>query len=208
MLRARLRRPGFETTIPARRTEGSRSRGNSFSCHVGELALSLLSHGLAELPPLTWRELEAMLKRVFIGLVINFVGLVLASGLDASASDASVAFKVIVNPKVAGQRLPRAVLAEIYLGTVERWGDGTMITPVDLSSTSPVRQAFSQQTLGMRVEAVSFHWLRKLDSGKRPPISKSSDEDVIAFVASQRGAVGYVSLATQVPETVREITVQ
>jgi hypothetical protein len=55
---------------------------------------------------------------------------------------------------------------------------------------------------------VRFHWLRKLESGKRPPISKSSDEDVIAFVASERGAVGYVSLATRVPETVREITVQ
>ena len=149
-----------------------------------------------------------MLKRVFIGLVITLVGLALASGLHASASDAPVPFKVIVNPKVVGQRLPRAVLAEIYLGTVERWGDGSLITAVDLSSTSPVRQAFSQQTLGMPVEAVKFHWLRRLANGKRPPISKSSDEDVIAFVASERGAVGYVSLAAHVPETVREITVQ
>ena len=149
-----------------------------------------------------------MLKKVFIGVVINLVGLVLASGLDASASDASVDFKVIVNAKVVGQKLPRAVLAEIYLGTVERWGDGTIITAVDLSSTSPVRAAFSQQALGMRVEAVRFHWLRQLENGKRPPISKSSDEDVIAYVASERGAVGYVSFAAHVPATVREITVQ
>jgi len=34
-----------------------------------------------------------MLKKVFIGLVINLVGLGLASGLDASASDVSVPFK-------------------------------------------------------------------------------------------------------------------
>ena len=47
-----------------------------------------------------------MLKRVFIGLVINFVGVVLASGLDASASDAPIPYKVIVNPKVVGHRLP------------------------------------------------------------------------------------------------------
>ena len=33
----------------------------------------------------------------------------------------------------------------------------------------------------MAVEAVRFHWLRKLDSGKRPPISKSSDEDLGAI---------------------------
>jgi ABC-type phosphate transport system substrate-binding protein len=140
--------------------------------------------------------------------VINLVGLVLASGLDASASDAPLPFKVIVNPNVVGQALPRQVLAEIYLGTVERWGDGSLIAAVDLSSTSSVRQAFSQQALGMPVEAVRYHWMRKVAAGKRPPISKPSDEAVIAFVAAERGAVGYVSLAARVPETVREVTVR
>lgn len=149
-----------------------------------------------------------MLRRVVIGLVINLVALVLASGLDASASDAPLPFKVIVNPNVVGQALPRQVLAEIYLGTVERWGDGSMIAAVDLSSTSSVRQAFSQQALGMPVEAVRYHWMRKVAAGKRPPISKSSDEDVIAFVAAERGAVGYVSLAARVPATVREVAVR
>jgi ABC-type phosphate transport system substrate-binding protein len=149
-----------------------------------------------------------MLRRVFIGLVISLVGLVLASGLDASAGDATVPFKVIVNPNVVGQTLPRQVLAEIYLGTVDRWGDGSLITAVDLSSTSTVRQAFSQQALGMPVDAVRNHWMRKVANGKRPPISKPSDEEVIAFVAAERGAVGYVSLAAHVPATVREVTLR
>ena len=149
-----------------------------------------------------------MVRRVLFVLVINLVGLVLASGLDASASDADLPFKVIVNPNVVGQTLPRQILAEIYLGTVERWGDGSLITAVDLSSTSTVRQAFSQRTLGMPVEAVRFHWMRKVANGKRPPISKPSDEEVIAFVAAERGAVGYVSLGANVPATVREVTLR
>jgi len=149
-----------------------------------------------------------MLRRVFIGLTIILAGLVLASGIGASAGDADVPFKVIVNPTVVGQTLPRQVLAEIYLGTVERWGDGSPITAVDLSSTSTVRQAFSQQALGMPIEAVRYHWMRKVASGKRPPLSKGSDDEVIAFVAAERGSVGYVSLAAHVPPTVREVTLR
>jgi ABC-type phosphate transport system substrate-binding protein len=149
-----------------------------------------------------------MVRRVFIGFVINLVGLVPASGLDASASDAAAPFKVIVNPNVVGQTLPRQVLAEIYLGTVARWGDGSPIAAVDLSSTSPVRQAFSREALGMPVEAVRNHWLRKLASGQRPPITKPSDDEVIAFVASKGGAVGYVSFEASVPATVREVTLR
>lgn len=149
-----------------------------------------------------------MLRRVFIGLVVNLVSLVVAGGLNASANDAPAQFKVIVNGSVAGQALTRDVLVQIYLGKVERWGDRSVIAAVDLSSTSTVRQAFSQQALGMPVEAVQHVWMRKIADGKRPPISKPSDEEVIAFVAAERGAIGYVSTAAHVPATVREVSVQ
>ncbi len=146
-----------------------------------------------------------MVKRVF-GLVINLVSLVAAGGLDASASDAP--FKVIVNANVAGHALTRDILLQIYLGKVERWGDRSVIAAVDLSSTSTVRRAFSEQALGMPVEAVRHLWLLKIADGKRPPISKPSDEEVIAFVAAERGGIGYVSSGARVPATVRELSVQ
>jgi hypothetical protein len=80
----------------------------------------------------------SMMRRVFIGLVINLVGLVLAFGLDASASDAPVPFRVIVNPSVVGHALPRDVLAQIYLGEVERWGDRSLIAAVEVTSWPPI----------------------------------------------------------------------
>lgn len=149
-----------------------------------------------------------MVRRVVIGLVINLVSLVAAGGLDASASDPLVPFKVIVNANVAGHALTRETLLQIFLGKVERWGDRSLIAAVDLSSTSTVRQAFSEQALGMPVEAVRHLWMRKIADGKRPPISKPSDAEVIAFVAAERGGIGYVSLAAHVPDTVREVAVQ
>ena len=136
------------------------------------------------------------------------VGLFLVAVVGARADEATLPFKVIVNPSVAGRAVPRDVLAQIYLGAVVRWGNGASIAAVDLSTTSQVRQAFSARVLGMSVDAVKHQWLRKIAGGQRPPLSKSSDEEVIAFVAGRPGGVGYVSATTPVPPTVREVTVQ
>jgi ABC-type phosphate transport system substrate-binding protein len=149
---------------------------------------------------------QSRVKRLRVLVVI--VGLAFAANLEAQPSTAHGAFKVIVNTKVGGRTLARDVLSQIYLGKVQRWGDGVPIVAVDLSGTSPVRRAFCEEVLGMSVEAVRFFWLQTVSStGKRPPLTKPSDEDVIAFVASKPGGVGYVSYETSLPETVREVTV-
>jgi hypothetical protein len=63
----------------------------------------------------------------------------------------------------------------------------------------------------MPVEAVKIHWMRMVttrQTSQRPPLSKPTDEDVIAFVAATEGGVGYVAPATQLPDAVREVAVQ
>jgi ABC-type phosphate transport system substrate-binding protein len=142
-----------------------------------------------------------MMRSVFF----TVLSLALAGGVPASANEPSAPFKVIVNSRVPGRVIPRDVLAQLYLGSVGRWGNARLIAPVDLSSTSAVRAAFSVQVLGMPVEAVKLHWLRRLSAGQRPPLSKPSDEDVIAFVAAEPGGIGYVSHPTPLPATVREL---
>jgi ABC-type phosphate transport system substrate-binding protein len=149
-------------------------------------------------------ERAAMTSR-FVGGVL---GLIVGVGVASASSAAGVPFKVIVNPSVAGRTVSRTVLAQVYLGAVERWGDGSAIAAVDLSGTSPVRLSFSEQVLGKSLDAVKFNWLRRIAAGQRPPLTKASDEDVIAFVASQRGGVGYVSAEASLPATVHEVTVQ
>jgi len=138
---------------------------------------------------------------------VLFLFVLATAAAPAPASD-GLPFRVIVNPSVTGRAIPRTVLAQVFLGAVPRWGNGDTIQALDLSSTSVVRQAFSEHVLGMSIDAVKHHWLRKIATGVRPPLSKATDEDVIAFVASQRGGVGYVSAAATLPPTVHEIAVQ
>ena len=140
-----------------------------------------------------------------VGAVLSLILLVV---IPAHSADAQ--FKVIVNSGITGRTVPRDVLAKIYLGDVQRWANGDSITAVDLSSTSVVRQAFSEQVVGMSVDAVMHHWLGKVTASTRllPPKSQPTDEAVIALVAGQRGGVGYVSIGTALPATVHEVAVE
>jgi hypothetical protein len=144
-----------------------------------------------------------ILKRTF-----SLVVLILLVGSFRVHAEESVTFKVIVNPGVAGTKIPRETLAQIYLGNARTWSDGSAIAPVDLSTVSPVRRAFSRAVLGTPVDAVKQHWLRSAGSGKRPPAVKESDAAVVAFVASAHGAVGYVSQDAELPATVRVLVVE
>jgi ABC-type phosphate transport system substrate-binding protein len=152
--------------------------------------------------------MRAAPTRRFEGIVRKIILVacaVAATGIGARGAEAVGAFKVIVNPKVEGRAITRDVLAQIYLGKADRWGDGRPIAAVDLSSTSSVREAFSAAILGMPVVRVKQHWMQFIAAGKRPPLTKQSDEEVIAFVAATPGGIGYVSEAAAVPAGVKPV---
>jgi ABC-type phosphate transport system substrate-binding protein len=111
-----------------------------------------------------------MLRKAVIGAGL-LLALIVPGGTGVEA-DTSGAFKVIVHPNVKGTNISRAVLAQVFLGKVERWGNGVPITPVDLSAMSPVRAAFSETMLGMPTGAVRRYWEQRLMSGvgSRPPM--------------------------------------
>jgi hypothetical protein len=49
--------------------------------------------------------------------------------------------------------------------------------------------------------------MRRISSGAQPPFSRKTDEDVIAYVASHPGAVGYVAEGLALPETVKAVAI-
>ncbi len=130
--------------------------------------------------------------------------LLLASTLSA---DESGAVKIIVHPSQTAAAIRQEQLVGIYLGKVPRWGDRTPITPVDQSTRSAVRAAFAKGALSMPIGTFQSYWVRRvLASGQMPPVVKESDQDVIAFVGSTPGAIGYVSANAAIGEGVRVLT--
>jgi ABC-type phosphate transport system substrate-binding protein len=137
-------------------------------------------------------------------LLISIVTLGL--GLTAEAADSS--FQVIANTSVSGTAVTREVVAGIFLKKVQRWGDGQAIDAIDQTATSEVREAFSETVLGMPVAGVRVYWMDKMGKGLWPPRTKETDADVVAYVASHPGGIGYVAAGTPVPPTVKVLNVQ
>lgn len=130
----------------------------------------------------------------------------LATGLASSAQ--AQGYKVIVNASIADRSISRAKLSRLFLKQDGKFPEGQAAVPVDLNASSPAREAFSKAVLGRGPGPVKTYWQQQIFAGRAsPPIEKSSDADVIAFVASTPGAVGYVSSDASLGESVRIIAV-
>ena len=143
------------------------------------------------------------MRRVLLPVAV----VVLLGAGAAPVASADARFRVIVHPLVKGNQIPRAALSSIFLKQASRWGDGSVAKPVDQSVQSSVRRSFSSDVLQQEIVAVQVYWHRQMANGVAPPPVKISDEEIVSFVASTPGAIGYVSMGTQLPGSVREVAV-
>jgi ABC-type phosphate transport system substrate-binding protein len=126
----------------------------------------------------------------------------------AGVAPAADAFVVIVHSSVTGASIRRGDLGAVFLKKASRWsGGGGLAVPVDQSGASPVRIAFSEGVLRQPVAQVVQYWQKQMFSAARlsPPPVKASDAEVIAFVAKNAGAVGYVTAGVTLPPDVRTL---
>jgi ABC-type phosphate transport system substrate-binding protein len=112
-----------------------------------------------------------------------------------------------VNPQVKGSQILRQALSSIFLKRGARWGDGSDAHPVDQSLRSPLRVAFSNDVHQQGLMEIQVYWQREIAKGHVPPPVKTSDEEVLEYVAATPGAIGYVSSGAPLPGTVREVAV-
>ena len=120
---------------------------------------------------------------------------VAVAGVALSAAPAAAQeYKVIVNSANSTTELPTAVAVKLFLKQATTFPNGSAASPVDQAKGSAARVAFSKVVLGRPVSAVESFWQQQIFSGKDvPPAIKASDDEVVAFVKANPGAIGYVS---------------
>jgi TonB family protein len=107
-------------------------------------------------------------------------------------------FRIVVNPQNPVSSLSKTQVSKLFLDKGS-WDDGAAVTPVDLLPTSPIREGFSRDVLGVPVPtAIDRSRSAAKAAGANPPPSMASDREVLAFVRLKAGAIGYVSLAADV----------
>jgi len=130
---------------------------------------------------------------------------VLASPLAAQAPE----FTVIVNASNPISSLPRDDVAKLFLKKTVIWQSGQAVAPVELPTAAKAREAFARTVLNKSVAQVKSYWQQQIFSGRDvPPPEKQNENDVVAFVRSNPGAIGYVSKGVDIGRGVKPLSVE
>jgi ABC-type phosphate transport system substrate-binding protein len=130
----------------------------------------------------------------------------LAAGIPVPQAQSS--YKLIVNNGIRIDSLSKKAVSDIFLKRTTKWDGGSAVVPVDQADTTSVRADFSREVHGKSTAAIKSFWNQQIFSGRDvPPVEKKSDADVVSFVRSTSGAVGYVSAGAAV-EGVRVVDVR
>lgn len=125
----------------------------------------------------------------------RFLSLLLLAAAAPPALAEGSGFQVIVNGSNPAQKVTRRQVSDFFLKKVTHWPDGTTVEPVEPPERSMARAYFLSDVMNGRSPlALKTFWQKRVFSGRdTPPIEKSSDEEVVAFVRANPGAIGYVS---------------
>ena len=123
--------------------------------------------------------------------------LLLAHAAPALAEDG---FKIVVHRANPVTSLTRAQVAQFFLKKTTRWPAGQPVTPVEPADDA-LHARFCERVLGKSPYAVKAYWNQLIFSGREvPPLERRDDEEVVAFVRGNLGAIGLVSAGTSAGE--------
>jgi hypothetical protein len=118
--------------------------------------------------------------------------LLLAPVLPRAAEDTGCRC-LLVNAGVDVRVLPRASVADIFLGNKRHWADGTRIKLAVLKSVQS-QKTFLEAATGRSPRQYWSHWRNIVFSGRGlMPKVFASEKELVAYVAEEKGAVGHVA---------------
>jgi ABC-type phosphate transport system substrate-binding protein len=134
------------------------------------------------------------------------ITLLAATALITGTAQAA-SYKLVVNNSVSLNSLSKKAASDLFLKKTTKWENGSAVMPVDQLDSSNTREGFSKAVHGKTAAAVKSYWNQQIFSGRDvPPVEKKSDAEVLSFVRSTPGAIGYVSEAASA-EGVRVVTI-
>lgn len=115
---------------------------------------------------------------------------------------------VIINSANPVSTMRREQVARMFLREVPVWGNGEEILPVDQLERSPSRITFAREVQGQTVSSLKIYWQQRIFTGdESPPPERVSDSDVLTYVRSNPGAIGYVVEGTDLGTGVKPLVI-
>lgn len=111
----------------------------------------------------------------------------------ASSLFAQAPLAVIVQTGSPVKQLTKGEVLNLFLGRQKHLAEGVPALPVDQVSPESIWAGFYRLLVNKELSQINTYWARLHFSGQsRPPRRFQSSEEVINFVASHPGAIGYV----------------
>jgi len=115
-------------------------------------------------------------------------------------------FQVVVNATNPVAEMSKDDVSKVFLKKARKFPGGGEAVAVD--QEGDVRESFSKAVHGRSASAIESHWQQQIFAGKDvPPEKKSSDSDVLEYVRSNPGAIGYVAAGTALGSGVKAVSV-
>lgn len=116
-------------------------------------------------------------------------------------------FQVIVHESNPRTSISRHELSAIFMKRMRSWPADGEILPAE--PRTALREQFARQVHGKSLAYVTRYWQRLIFAGRGiPPAQFPTEEDVVAYVASNRGAIGYIGVAMHNSAGIKVITVR
>ncbi len=124
-------------------------------------------------------------------LLGSLMGTVLLALQPAAACFADLV--VVVNPMSGVDKVSREEVVNIFLGRSRRFASGLSAKPADLPPSQAERALFYRLLIDRELTEINAYWARLVFSGRTtPPRQATSVEDLLDFVGSTPGAIGYL----------------
>lgn len=116
--------------------------------------------------------------------------------LMQSVEEARAELVVVVNARCGVAAMTRNEVVNIFFGRNRQFFNGVEAQPVDLADTHSDRGRFYGGLVGKDLSEVNSYWSRQVFSGRmQPPPKVASPEEVLKWVVSHPGGIGFVELS-------------
>jgi TonB family protein len=122
-------------------------------------------------------------------LVQRLAGIIIVTVLQATAGDV----RIIANPSVKSDSISPAELKSVFLLERRTLRDGSVVSPI-LQKSGAAHDTFLRQYLERGNQEIEIYYQGLVFTGRGVmPKRLNSEAEVVAFVASTKGAISYVS---------------
>lgn len=127
-------------------------------------------------------------------------------GFSGSASAAELA--LIVNKDNPATSITDQNLISFYMKMTRTWDHGVWVTPIAQNANLKIAKFFRKDILKQTESDQDKHWqILKQKKGILPPLRVLNSKEVIAIVAYDKGALGYVDVSRLSPEDLKKVRI-